>query len=60
KLGDKLDPFMEVYYADDIALKTMIRANPGLMLMKDGYVIQKWHYNDIPDYNDIKKKYITK
>jgi hypothetical protein len=26
----------------------MIRANPGLILLKDGVVLGKWHNNDIP------------
>lgn len=38
----------DVYYVDGITLKTMIRANPGLMLFKDGQVLGKWHYRDIP------------
>jgi hypothetical protein len=36
------------FLADDIELKAMIRSNPGLVLMKDGVVIKKWHYNDFP------------
>jgi uncharacterized membrane protein YphA (DoxX/SURF4 family) len=41
---------------DDIVLKTMIRSNPGLMLMKEGTVIQNWHHNDFPVYGDVKEK----
>ncbi len=34
---------------DDIVLKTMIRSNPGLILLKDGKIIRKWSNNDLPD-----------
>lgn len=34
---------------DDITLKTMIRSNPGLMLMKDGVVLNKWSDGELPD-----------
>lgn len=34
---------------DDITLKTMIRANPGLLLMKDGVILNKWNSRDLPD-----------
>ena len=40
---------------DQIVLKTMIRSNPGLMLMKDGTVIANWHHRNLPVYGDIKQ-----
>jgi hypothetical protein len=39
----------DFYAADEITLKTMVRANPGLMLLKEGVVTAKWHFNDTPD-----------
>jgi hypothetical protein len=58
KFRKNLHPHMEVYFADDVVLKTIIRSNPGLMLMKDGVVLGKWHYNDLPEYDDLKSGYL--
>lgn len=35
--------------ADDITLKTIIRSNPGLMLIKGGVILNKWSHNELPD-----------
>ncbi|MDP4280839.1 MAG: hypothetical protein Q8867_01685 [Bacteroidota bacterium] len=43
----------EYYLADDVVLKAMIRANPGLILLKNGVVLGKWHYRDIPSYKEL-------
>jgi len=52
-LGEMGTP-IEHYSADVIKLKTVIRANPGLLLMKNGYILDKWHHNDIPDLGELK------
>src|SRR5574344_40641 len=33
---------------DETTLKTVIRSNPGLLLIKDGTIIGKWSHNDLP------------
>lgn len=43
------------YYADATVLKTMIRSNPGIMLLADGTVVGKWHHNDVPAAEEINE-----
>ena len=35
-------------WTDGTVLKTVIRSNPGLLLLKDGVIIRKWSHNDLP------------
>ena len=39
----------EFCQTDDIVLKTMIRSNPGLILLRDGKIIRKWSNNNLPN-----------
>lgn len=49
EINEKVDPAFEFFITDNITLKTMIRSNPGLLLLQDGNIIGKWHYRNIPD-----------
>jgi uncharacterized membrane protein YphA (DoxX/SURF4 family) len=48
------------YFCDGTALKTIIRSNPGLVLLKQGTVIDMWHHNDFPTYEELNAKYLHK
>ncbi|WP_421875179.1 BT_3928 family protein [Marinoscillum sp.] len=43
------------FYADATVLKTMVRSNPGIMLLSNGTVLGKWHQNDTPEAADINR-----
>ncbi|MCS7003782.1 MAG: DoxX family protein [Cytophagales bacterium] len=44
------------YVADATMLKTAMRSNPGLMLLQDGWIRAKWHYNDLPTAEEVLQK----
>ncbi|TFF36900.1 BT_3928 family protein [Mucilaginibacter psychrotolerans] len=50
----------ELFYADGVPLKSMVRANPGVILLKNGTVINKWHYHNLPTYETLNKEYFSK
>ena len=43
------------YTTDETTLKTVIRSNPGLVLLKHGTVIRKWSHNDLPSEEQLSK-----
>lgn len=56
----KHNSMFDYYYADATMLKTMIRSNPGLMLLQKGTVKAMWHYNDFPTFDEVNKSYLKK
>lgn len=45
------------YMLDATPIKTMMRSNPGVTLIKDCIVIDKWHCNHLPTWQEIKVQY---
>lgn len=42
-----------VLWADEVMLKTIMRSNPGLLLVKNGTVVGKWNVTDLPTVEEI-------
>ena len=55
-------PEYDIYITDEITLKTMIRSNPGIILLKEGTIIGKWPSGKIPENmnGDILAYSVTK
>ena len=47
KTKSSLEYNFDFYLCDEKELKTMIRSNPGLLILNNGTIKQKVHWNDI-------------
>lgn len=59
-LSDDLALLTEIFYVDQVPLKSMVRSNPGVLLMKNGTVIDKWHYQTFPTYEKLDEMYFSR
>lgn len=46
----------DYYITDATQLKTMIRSNPGLIMMEGPVVVDMWHYNSFPELSALQSK----
>ena len=55
KADKELNLALDYYSADEIMLKTVVRSNPGLVLIKNGSIMRKWHHRNIPDADELNE-----
>lgn len=49
KIKDIYGIEIDFYFADETAIKTIVRSNPGLVTLEKGTIMQKLHWNDAED-----------
>ncbi|MDA0972217.1 MAG: DoxX family membrane protein [Bacteroidetes bacterium] len=62
-LESAIDEFRHTYqlafpytYGDEKVLKTVVRSNPGVVLINQGTIMAKYSANDIPMFQDLQSK----
>lgn len=50
-LTEKYSLDFDFYFTDETTLKTIVRSNPGVLVLERGTIKQKVHYNDLQDLN---------
>ena len=54
------EPPYEICICDETTLKTIVRSNPGLMVVKDGVIIGKWNLADLPSVRFFEGNLLAK
>jgi uncharacterized membrane protein YphA (DoxX/SURF4 family) len=49
---------IEGYQGDATVIKTIMRSNPGIMLLRDGVVLEKYHYRNTPSAEEVKSLFL--
>lgn len=50
----EFNPSYPVCTADETTLKTIVRANPGIMIIRAGTILGKWNMRDFPEASELK------
>lgn len=59
QLHQDIDLDFPVYSMDETTLKTIIRSNPGLVLLKKGIILGKWSAKNIPGPEFVSKDLLS-
>jgi uncharacterized membrane protein YphA (DoxX/SURF4 family) len=56
-ISSELDLGYPFLAGDEIMLKTIVRSNPGFVLVKNGTIIGKWGYRDFPPLDELDSRW---
>ena len=59
-LNEELDLILETFYADGVPLKSMVRSNPGVLLLQNGNVVNKWSKQSFPSKEELERNYLNR
>ncbi len=51
RLSKKYGLEFDFYFTDETTLKTIVRSNPAVLVLEQGTILQKLHYNDLDELN---------
>ena len=43
----------DFFNTDEIVLKTIVRSNPGMIILRKGTILKKYHFNDFPKPDEL-------
>ena len=49
ELKERYNLAFDFYFTDETTLKTIVRSNPGILVLEEGTILQKKHYNDLDE-----------
>jgi len=49
----------DFFNTDEVTLKTIVRSNPGMIVLKKGTILKKYHFNDIPKPEELDKQIVN-
>ena len=55
---EKTNAPYQFFTTDEITLKTIVRSNPGIVLLKNGTILGKWHHKNTPSREEISKDFL--
>jgi len=60
KIEQELGLDFNIFNTDETTLKTIIRSNPGFLILKEGIILGKWHHHDLPDVEELNDHFLAR